>query len=140
MDSIDWGTIVVAALAGYGAGALYYLTTGRFWVAAQGRTKEEVRASAGRATPHVVAFLGNFVIATMMLGLLEHLKFQPLTAYVGLITGITCWLGFVATTLAVNNSFQGKSPWLSVIDAGHWAVVFAVQGSALGALATGHSA
>ena len=43
------------------------------------------------------------------------------------------WLGFVITTLTVNNAFQRRSPVLTVIDGGHWLAVLIVQGIVVGA-------
>jgi hypothetical protein len=44
------------------------------------------------------------------------------------------WLGFVATTLVVNNTFQGAKRSLTYIDSGHWLGVLLLQGAIIGLL------
>jgi hypothetical protein len=46
------------------------------------------------------------------------------------------WLGFVATTLAVNNAFRGATGSLTLIDGGHWLGVLLLQGAVIGWLGT----
>lgn len=46
--------------------------------------------------------------------------------------GASVWLGFVATTLAVNHTFQGAKKELTLIDGGHWLGVLLVQGLLIG--------
>jgi 1,4-dihydroxy-2-naphthoate octaprenyltransferase len=50
------------------------------------------------------------------------------------ISAVALWLGFVATTLAVNYSFGRRPLKLFAIDAGHWLAVFVVQGIVIGAM------
>ena len=42
------------------------------------------------------------------------------------------WLGFVITTMAVNNAFRGAKPALTLIDGGHWLGVLLLQGAVIG--------
>ena len=49
-----------------------------------------------------------------------------------MITAAFMWLGFVITTLSVNNAFQGAKPALTVIDGGHWLGVLLLQGAIIG--------
>jgi hypothetical protein len=51
----------------------------------------------------------------------------------GLLTGFLVWLGFVMTTMSVNNAFGRQNPVLLVIDGGHWLAVLLVIGLVLGA-------
>ncbi len=50
----------------------------------------------------------------------------------GVITGLFLWFGFVATTIAVNNAFQGARRALTLIDGAHWLGVLAIQGLVIG--------
>jgi len=56
----------------------------------------------------------------------------PVTVRSGIISGALIWLGFVITTIAVNNAFQRRKPMLTVIDGGHWLLALVVQGAVLG--------
>jgi hypothetical protein len=48
------------------------------------------------------------------------------------VSGVLVWLGFVVTTISVNNAFQRRSLTLTVIDSGGWLAVLVVQGIILG--------
>ena len=39
------------------------------------------------------------------------------------ISALFVWVGFVVTTMLVNNAFAGRRYALTAIDAGHWLVV-----------------
>ena len=44
-----------------------------------------------------------------------------------------CWLGFVLTTIVVNNAYTFRKATLTAIDAGHWLGVLVIIGAILGA-------
>jgi hypothetical protein len=52
----------------------------------------------------------------------------------GVISALFMWVGFVATTLAVNNAFAQRKAALTVIDGIHWLGVLLIQGAIIGAL------
>lgn len=129
--------ILVAAIAGWLTGALWYGMFGRIWVEAQGTTVEafEARqaASNGPASyvPFVLAFLGNLVMAWILSGLLGHIG--ALSARGGIISGAFVWFGFIVTSMLVTNAFEGRSWRLTAVNAGHWLLVMIVIGAVLGA-------
>jgi len=47
---------------------------------------------------------------------------------IGVISGAAVWLGFVITTIIVNNAFQKRTLALTVIDAAIWLAVLVLQG------------
>ena len=55
------------------------------------------------------------------------------TIWNGIVSAAFVWLGFVATTIAVNNMFSFRRPKLSVIDGGHWLAVLLAMGIVIGA-------
>jgi hypothetical protein len=55
----------------------------------------------------------------------------------GVISGVFVWLGFVITTLAVNNSFAMRKPILIAIDGGHWLLVLVAMGAVIGGIGLG---
>jgi hypothetical protein len=55
----------------------------------------------------------------------------------GVISGAFCWLGFVITTMIVNNSFARRDPRLLLIDGGHWLVVLLLIGAIVGGFGPG---
>ena len=50
----------------------------------------------------------------------------------GILIGAGCWLGFVLTTVTVNNAFAGRKPMLSVIDSIAWLGAMVIIGGIIG--------
>ena len=132
---VNYLSIVLAAIAGWITGAVWYGAFGKQWLAALGRTKEDMSMQRGTAafyTPFVLAFIANLIMAWVMAGLIRHIG--PVTIRAGVISGAFCWFGFVLTTITVNNAFGGRKYALTAIDSGHWLAVLLVIGAVLGAL------
>jgi hypothetical protein len=106
----------------------------RSWLAALGKSDDELKASAGFAVPMAVTFVAQLVMAVVLAGLLAHLLKGGVPANVrnGMLSAAFIWTGFVATTMAANHSFQGAKRMLTVIDAGHWLGVMLIQGAIIG--------
>ena len=125
--------IGLAAVAGFAFGAVYYMSLSRQWLAAIGKTKEEISGKRSIA-PFVTSFVALLVMAWVLAGTLGHLGPGQVTLKNGVISALFVWVGFVATTVAVNNAFGGRKPMLSVIDGIHWLGVLVVQGAIIGAM------
>ena len=52
----------------------------------------------------------------------------------GIVSALFMWLGFVITTMAVNNAFGQRKASLTIIDGIHWLGVLVIQGAIIGAL------
>ena len=125
---VNYLAILVAAVAGFAFGALWYMVLAKPWMAAVGMRER----AKPRPLPFIIAFAAQFLMAWMLAGALGHLG--DVSVLAGLITGALVWLGFVVTTMTVNHRFQG-APWaLTLIDAGHWLGVLLVMGLVLGLL------
>jgi len=125
---INYLAVVVAALVGFAAGGVWYRVFGTVWMAALGRRPEDIKPTPG---PFIVAFLAQLVMAYVLAGLIGHLG-GAVNVQNSIVSAAFIWLGFVATTIAVNDSFQGAKPSLTLIDAGHWLVVLALMGFVIG--------
>ena len=125
--------IGLAAVAGFAFGAVYYMSLSRQWLAAIGKTKEEISGKRSIA-PFITSFVALVVMAWVLAGTLGHLGPGQVTLKNGVISALFVWVGFVATTVAVNNAFGGRKPMLSVIDGIQWLGVLVVQGAIIGAL------
>jgi hypothetical protein len=123
--------IVIAAVVSYGFGALYYGALAKPWMAALGKTEAELKANSSM-TPFVIAFVALLVMATVLAGVMGHLGPGQVTLRNGLVSAGFIWVGFVATTLAVNNAFQGAKSTLTLVDGGHWLGVLLIQGATIG--------
>jgi hypothetical protein len=128
---LSYIAIVIAALAAFGVGAIWYgLLFSKPWLAAMGKTEAEVRANA-TPIPYVVSIVANLVIATVLSALMHSLGQVSIAG--GAWLGFLMWVGFILTTMAVNNGFGQQKPALLAIDSGHWLVVLLVTGLVLGA-------
>ena len=117
--------VVVATILGFGVGALWYMLFGKPWMAALGKTEAEIRAN-NAPTPYITAVVGNFILAIILAAVLKSLG-APLTVAGAVAIGFLLWLGFIVTTIAVNNGFAGRKTTLTAIDAGHWLAVVIVM-------------
>ena len=88
------------------------------------------RSAALKVTPFILSFIALLVMASILSGVMFHVNIYTVRA--GAISGALCWLGFVLTTLAVNNAYTFRRLSLTVIDAGHWLGVLAIMGAILG--------
>jgi hypothetical protein len=137
---LNFVAILVAAVAGWLAGAVWYTVLSRPWVSAQGKTPQEFRRQGEKLKgtlasylPFVVAFVAELLMAWMLAGVLGHLGPGQVTIRNGVISAAFLWFGFVLTTVAVNNMFAMRKPLLTVIDAAHWLVVLLLMGAVIGA-------
>jgi hypothetical protein len=123
---VNYIAILVAAVAGFAFGAVWYMALGKPWMAAVGMTEQP----KPQAAPFLMAFVAQLIMAWMLAGALGHLGDVSVVA--GLITAALIWVGFVATTLVVNHRFQGAKWSLTLIDGGHWLGVLLIMGVVLG--------
>ena len=112
---MDWIAIGLAAAAAWIAGGIWYGALGKLWLGALGKTRAELPAPT---FPMVLSFVADLVLAFALTGILGP---EPgIETALGMAALV--WLGFVLTTVSVNNAFAGRSIMLTMIDAGHWLV------------------
>ena len=128
--------IVTAAIAAWLFGGIYYTALSGPWLRAMGKTLEQCKAEQAakvgiaKAAPFILAFVGDLIMAWATYGILLHMNMFTVRA--GAITGAACWLGFVLTTVTVNNAFQGRKAMLSVIDSIAWLGAMLIIGAVIG--------
>jgi len=129
-----WLAILVAAVAGFAVGGIWYGPLfGKVWMAARGFTPESAKQNANMPMIFGLTFLLNLVAAFM----LDHL-YSTYDSPIGLhyslvITGII-GIGFIATSIGVNYLFSRMPRALFLIDAGYWIVIYLVMGAIFGLL------
>jgi len=134
--SANFLSILIAAVAAWIFGGIYYTALSKPWLAAQGKTLEQCQAEqtgksgVAKAAPFILVFVGEFIMAWVLYGILVHLNMFTVRA--GLISGAFCWFGFVLTTMAVNNAFTSRRVMLTVIDSVHWLGSLLIIGAILG--------
>jgi Protein of unknown function (DUF1761) len=130
---INYLAVVLAAVAAWAAGAIWYGVLGDAWKAALGWSGTEIKNRTGKMPigPMIVSFVAELLMAVLLAGLIAH--FGAITVKTGLIVGALCWLAFIATTITVNNAYAGRKVTLTAIDSGHWLVVLLIEGAIIGA-------
>jgi hypothetical protein len=127
--------VLIATVAAFAFGAAYYMTLSRPWLAAMGKTKEELATvGKGSPVPFIVSIVALLIMAWVLAGGIGHLGPGQVTLNNGVISALFMWLGFVITTLAVNYSFGQRRPMLTIIDGIHWLGVLVIQGAIIGAM------
>ena len=130
---MNWLAVLMAAIAGFAFGAAYYMSLSKPWLAAIGKTKEQIAAEGkGSPIPFIVSIVALAVMAVVLAGTTGRLG--PVTLKSGVVTALFMWLGFVVTTMAVNNAFGQRKGSLTIIDGIHWLGVLVVQGAIIGAM------
>lgn len=131
MPDVNWIAVLVAALASFVLGGLWYspILLGKQWMRLAGITEETLK----KGHPGVI-FGGSFVLAlvasavfAMFLGPDPSFSFG---AGAGLAAGL-CW---VAAAFGVNYLFERRPLGLFLINGGYNTVWFLVMGAILGAL------
>jgi hypothetical protein len=132
---IDYLAVLVAGAAAWIAGAVWYGVLGKAWLVALGKTKAELMGPGGKPKPgpFVISFMADLIIAFVLAGVVGAVGAGKTTVLAGIATGALMWLGFVVTTMAVNNAYAGRRTTLTVIDAGHWLLAMVVAGAVVGA-------
>ena len=125
--------IAVAATASFASGSVYYITLAKRWVAALGKTEEQIKADGGmKPVVFVITAIAQFFMVWVLAGTMGHLGTGQVTPLNGLISGAFVWFGFVLTTQVIDHGYQGAKKSLTPIDCGHWLGVLLVQGLVIG--------
>ena len=122
--------IIVGAIVLFAWGAIWYTIFGTAWIAALGKSKEELTASG--FWPYVVSFIAGLFVAYCMDNMLWHYEHGNAAkgAQVGLLVGVCIY----AAMLFNLYSFQARSINLMLIDAGYGVIGIIITGAVVGAL------
>jgi len=130
---MNYLAILLAAFAAFGWGAAYYMTLSKQWLTAVGMSKEQMETNR-TAVPFIISFVALLVMGWVLAGTLGHLGPGQVTPKNGIISALFLWLGFVVTTIFVNNAYPGRKYSLSMIDSIHWLGVLVIQGAVIGGM------
>lgn len=112
---LNWWAIIVATLVPMAVGMVWYRALAEPWMRAVGKTREELGgANIGYGVALAAAFVTAYVLARVV-------DWADATSFGdGLLVGLIVWIGFVATTMAVNGIFAGRTWRLWAIDSGYY--------------------
>ena len=129
--SLNYLAILACVVASMVLGYLWYSmgVFGRPWMNLIGKVEADLKkgaaSSAGLALP--LAFITAFVFAHII----DYVN--ATTVMDGLVTGFWLWLGFVFTTVAMQNLFAQRPFTLTAINVGYHLVQFLIFGAILAA-------
>ena len=125
---VNYLAVVVAAVAGYVLSWVWYALFSAIWMKGLDKRKKDMKPEP---MPFILAAVAYLLMAWMLAGLMGHLA--DVTIRGGVMAAFFVWIGFVLTTTAVTQAFQGRHPSVTVIDVGNWLAVLIVMGAVIGA-------
>ncbi len=128
--SINYLAVLVAAIANMALGALWYskLLFAKPWMAAIGKSEEEIKELAGKgmARTYTLAFVSALVMSFVLAHFVDYTMATTIAG--GLQAGFWPWLGFVATTNLSTILFEWRPSKLYYINMGYYLVALGVMG------------
>ncbi|MEM1298880.1 MAG: DUF1761 domain-containing protein [Pseudomonadota bacterium] len=126
---MDILSVLLAGAAGFATGAVWYTVLGPKWMAAVGKTEDEIKADRN-PLPFIVAAVGNLVVAGMMRHVLVSSDVPGMVA--GALSGFGIGLFLAAPWILTNYAFAGRPRTLWWIDTGHAVLACTAIGLVLG--------
>lgn len=127
--AVNWLAVIVATVASMALGFAWYMILAKQWMAAVGKTREELRPND--PTPYIWSVVVQFVMA-YFIAVLTPALFDATNVVTGILCGVNMWLGFVITSMILNHRYQGAKWSLTLIDGGYLLGVLIVQGIVVG--------
>ena len=126
---MEYLSVILAAVAGFAAGSMWYMINGARWLEATGRTEEEIKADKS-PLPFIIAFLASLLTAGMMRHVLVTSGVSGFGG--GLVSGLGVGLFMIAPWILTNYAFAARPKALWWIDAGHVILAATAIGAVLG--------
>jgi Protein of unknown function (DUF1761) len=127
--AVNWLAVVLATVASFAFGAAWYMALSKQWLAAIGKTKEQINSAD--YTPYIWSAALLFVMA-YFIALLTPALLGEISIANGLLVGAHMWLGFVITSMIINHRYEG-APWSrTLIDGGYLLAVLLIDGVVIG--------
>lgn len=127
---MNYLAILVAAIVAFVIGAAYYSTLSKQWMKAARLDPSDPKPAM--ASLLITSFVMELILAFITAGVIGHLGFDQVTLTNGVISGVFIWFGFIFTTLAINQRYQGYGWDLTLIDGVHWLLVMIGIGATIG--------
>ena len=125
--------ILAAGVAGWLFGAIWYGILSKPYQRALGLNPDDCKDKKMPLLPMAASFVAALVMSAVLYQLLVNLG--VLGVWPATVTGFTVGVGFVLTTVLVNNLFQQKRFALTVIDGGHWVLALVVEAAVISLIA-----
>lgn len=125
-------SVIVAALAAFAFGAVWYMSLAKPWMAAAGIEVTEAGRPVNGASP--LPYVVSAVCMLLVAGLMRHIfaKAGIDGAGAGLVAGLGVGLFFITPWLAMNYAYAMRPFRLTLIDGGYSTLGCAIIGLVLG--------
>ena len=125
---LNWWAILVATTAAFVLGGIWYGPVfGKAWMAAIGKTEDDLQPSP---TPFIISFFTALLTCIVLAALMNALGIATLGG--GLAMGALVGVGFIATAMASDTAFCGWGMRLFWIQSGYRVVYSIIMGGVLG--------
>jgi len=123
-------SVIVAAAAGFGFGAIWYMALAKPWTKAAGIEVDENGKPLNTSTaPYIMAAIAMVLVAGMMRHVFALAGID--TFGKGLISGLGIGLFFISPWIMINNGYGGRTFKLTIIDGGYATFGCAIIGAVL---------
>jgi len=126
--AVSWLAVVLATVASFAFGAAWYMGLSKQWLAALGKTRDQLNVGY---TPFIWSVVVELVMA-YFIALLVPALLGEITVVNGLIVAAHMWFGFVLTSMIMNHRYEGMKWSLTLIDGLHLLGVLLIQGAVIG--------
>ncbi len=123
-------SVLVAAVAAWIFGAVWYMSLSKPWMEAAGiEADENGKPKGDSALPYILSIIAMIVVAGMMRHAFSMAGVATLGK--GLISGLGIGLFFISPWIMINNAYGGRPFKLTLIDSGYAAFGCAIMGAVL---------
>ncbi|WP_066293017.1 DUF1761 domain-containing protein [Arthrobacter sp. B6] len=134
ISQINWLAVLLAFVATMAIGFVWYLpaVVGNRWMAAIGKTEEDLKNISGGAGIWVPMMVAAALTAVLLAVLISKLDLD--NALAGGFFALVLALVFRAGGHVIHNGFAGRPAAVTLIDSGHDVVAMTVAGAIIGAM------
>ncbi|WP_323763877.1 DUF1761 domain-containing protein [Marinovum sp.] len=128
---MDFLSVLIAAFAGFGLGAVWYMVLAEPWMEAVGMARGADGKPEGGQSP--VMFAITFVMLLLVAGMMRHtFALSGVdTLGKGFVAGLGIGLFFISPWIVINNLYGNRPFKLSLIDGGYATTACALMGLVL---------
>jgi len=120
-------SVIIAAIASYAFGAVWYMVLAKPWMVAAGLRENEINRKDPK--PYIISFVSALIVAGMM----RHIFFISGidTIVTGLMGGFGLGIFIVSPWIVTNYAFGMRSRTLTLIDCGYATIGCTIMGLVL---------
>ena len=129
---VNYWAALVSVVAAMVIGAIYYspALAGRAWMAAIGKTPEEIKAN-NKPSLYVVTAVLALLQATVLSAVISWAG--DVTLVGGALIGLLLWVGMALPVISNTFIFEGRKMVNHVISSGYYLITLVVMGGIIGA-------